>query len=106
MNQQLRHFQVFGGGWPIRGGSVVVPSGTFLSRDDWTYLGFELPWPPPENLIPLTQDAYNEMAKHHPYYRIITTNRAIDRHADPGRAKRVDFAFQADEIWRSKGAPR
>jgi len=58
-----------GEGWPIRGGSMVVPASTILDRKEWSFNGIALPWPPPLNVICLDQEAFDEMLKAYPLYR-------------------------------------
>ena len=75
-------FQLTNHGWPIRGGAVLIPTGTVLDRADWKYAGWDLPWPPPVNAIALDQEGYDEMLKHYERHRILTAG-DIERHADP-----------------------
>jgi len=71
-----------GHGWPI--GQFLIPDGTVIDTDvddDWSRLAAGRI---PPNAIPLDQSAYDEMAKHYPYWAIITRDNTIKRHADPG----------------------
>ena len=68
--------------WPILGGSVSVPVGTYLSRRDWTYNGFPLPDALPVNLMALTKDAYEELHRYHEYHRVQTPP-GFNRFKDP-----------------------
>jgi hypothetical protein len=71
-------YQVIDHGWPIQDG-FMVPVGTLLRRDDWTYLGVPLPETLPSCLMPLHQEAYLEMIKTHPRHVVRTTNPEIVR---------------------------
>jgi len=70
------------GAWPIEGGAKLVPVGTILDTEDWTWNGATLPWLPPVNAMALDQESYDELAGHYDYFRILTAG-DINRHADP-----------------------
>jgi hypothetical protein len=80
MKYQLVHH-----GWPIEGGAKLIPVGTVLDGDDWTWQGSTLPQPPPINCIALDQSAYDELLKHYPYYPhlILSGPDVLRRHGDP-----------------------
>jgi hypothetical protein len=79
----MMRFQLANHGWPIAGG-LLIPEGTILDRDDWSWNGAALTWPPPINAIALDQSAYDELLRHYPYFRIQSRPDAgINRHADP-----------------------
>jgi hypothetical protein len=70
--------------WPCSGGAMLIPAGTILDSDDWSWNGVALTWPPPINAIALDQSAYDELLRHYPYNRIQARQDAgIDRHGDP-----------------------
>ncbi len=78
----MARYQLTGHGWPIEGGAKLVPVGTILDTEDWTWNGTTLPWPPPVNAMALDQESYDELARHYDYFRILTAG-DINRHADP-----------------------
>ena len=62
-------FRIVGHGWPVRGGSSLVPAGAVLDRDDWQWQGAPLPWSVPINAQPLDADAFNALCKLYPEHR-------------------------------------
>jgi hypothetical protein len=72
------------GPWPV--GQYAIPGGTVLERDNFTWNGIALPWPPPIDSIALNQSAYNDLIAAYPqhHHRIMTRHDAgIVRHGDP-----------------------
>jgi hypothetical protein len=57
--------------WPIQGGAVVVPTGTFLDFKKWSFGGQDLPWAPPVSCVAIDEAAYTEMLKHHERHRVV-----------------------------------
>ena len=77
-------YQLFGHGWPLQGGAILIPEGTIIDAngtDQWSRLAAGLI--PPINAQPLDQAAYDLMIRHHEYHRIMTRDPEINRHADP-----------------------
>jgi hypothetical protein len=58
------------GDWPVQGGAVLIPAGTFLSFSHWQWRGQELPWPPPVSCVALDQASHDELLKHYEPHRV------------------------------------
>jgi hypothetical protein len=69
MNPRTGKIQLTGP-WPVQGGAVVVPTGTFLSFKEWRFNGMALPWPPPVTCQAQDQESYNELLKHYEPHRV------------------------------------
>jgi hypothetical protein len=76
-------FQLAQHDWPCS--AVTVPVGTMLDKEDWTYAGAPLPWPPPVNALALDQEAYDFLLAIYPYYQVLSVPHSGDvvRHGDP-----------------------
>jgi hypothetical protein len=78
-------FQIVSHDWPCN--AISVPVGTMLDKDDWTFAGTPLPWPPPVNACALDQEAYDFLLAIYPYYQVLSIPHAavVRRHGDPKR---------------------
>ena len=70
------------GAWPIEGGAKLVPVGTVLDTEEWTWNGVALPWPPPVNALALDQEAYDALLRHYLYWQLLSAG-GVQRHGDP-----------------------
>lgn len=82
MNATNADFQLTGD-WPIAGGSLLIPVGTFLSLDDWQWQGVELPPSPPVTCLAISQRGYNKLLQFHEGHRILSLDLGIVRKGDP-----------------------
>ena len=56
--------------WPIKGGAMLVPPGTVLDTDEWSFNGVPLPKALPITAMPLDYQSHIEMRKWHPEHLI------------------------------------
>ena len=69
-------------GWPVAGGSVLIPPGTVLDGHWLRYNGVPLPIPLPFNAMACDQEAYDQMTAWYPedqWHRFMHTHDVIPR---------------------------
>jgi hypothetical protein len=84
------------GDWPVQGGAVVIPTGTFLSFKDWRWNGQELPWPPPVTCVALDQQSYQELLKHYEPHKV--SCRPQEKSGDERQTRKPEASMSIEQI--------